>query len=154
MSINRIASYFIIGAFLLGLGSFLIAPSINAQSKPTSIGNTFQIKPQLLTTTGAIAIDLLPGGPPTGKDIYVCWIDMNTNGTATSVTIADKQGTPVNYATSVAIAANTLYSPMGPNASSDQPCRWFPGGLTITAGNANALSVYISGKWWNGKTPF
>jgi hypothetical protein len=53
----------------------------------------------------------------------------------------------------VAIAANTTYSAINLGAS-DQTCRWFPGGLTIKAANANAASFYVSGKYWTGPAPF
>ena len=138
-------------AFVLLLGGLSLV--VHAQTKPTTISNTWQIKPTIIATTSAVDISTLPGGPPPGKDVYACWIDAGTAGTATTLTIADKQGTPVNFATAVPIAANSVYSPVlqGP---SDQACRWFPGGMVITVANANTLSIYASGKWWNGPAPF
>lgn len=70
--------------------------------------------------------------------------------------MADKQGSPVTRPNAVAIAANTWYAPFGAGEALSQACVgvWYPGGLKITAGNANALTIYIRGKWWSGPALF
>jgi hypothetical protein len=147
-----------IGALCVALA--IVQPwsyGVHAQSglngtRPASLSNPWEIKPQVLTVSTAVNVCSLPGGPQCGKDVYLCGGDANTAATATTVSLFDLQVTPAGFLQAVPIAANTTYPiPIGPQ---DQTCRWFPGGLTVQAGNANALTVELSGKYWSGAPLF
>ena len=146
----------VIVGLVLAVMSLLEAGRARAQSpngtRPISLSNPWQIKPQVLTGTSAVNLCSLPGGPPCGKDVYLCGGDVNTGSTATTVSIFDSQSTPVGFLQTVAIAANTTYPmPIGPAA---QTCRWFPAGMAVTAGNANALTIEFNGFWYAGPPLF
>ena len=147
---------FIFGEFSVSLLKVSLLNHVHAQglngTRPSSLSNPWQIKPQVLTTTSAVNVCSLPGGPQCGKDVYLCGGDANTAATATTVSLFDIQVTPAGFLQAVPIAANTTYPiPIGPQ---DQTCRWFPGGLTVQAGNANALTVEFSGKAYLGPPLF
>ncbi|MDE2102137.1 MAG: hypothetical protein KGL39_33130 [Patescibacteria group bacterium] len=131
-----------------------LAAAIHAQTAPTNISNTFQIKPQLLTTTSTVDICSLPGGPPCHKDVYVCWFSAYTGSTPTTITTADEQASAITHDNAISIAANTRYNLVAGVDSQSCVGEWFPGGMTITAANANALTIYIRGKWWSGPPLF
>ena len=133
----------------------------HAQTAPTAISNTFQIKPQTITTSSAVDLCSLKGGPPCHADVYVCWFSAYTASNATTISDADEQASPVTHDSALAIAANTRYnliagSDEGGSQGQGSSCvgEWFPGGMTITAGNANYLTVYVRGKWWAGPALF
>jgi hypothetical protein len=127
---------------------------------PATITNGFQIKPQLLTVNTAVDICSLAGGPPCHKDVYVCWFSAFTGSNATTITDADEQASPVTHDNAIAIAANTRYNLVAgndqgaTNPGSNCIGEWFPGGMTITAGTANYLTIYIRGKYWAGPPLF
>ena len=122
---------------------------------PLTINNAFQIKPQILTVGTAVDICSLPGGPPCHKDVYVCYGAFFTGSNATTITTTDEQGTPVVHDNAVAIAANSRYIVQaGVDGNSYCIGEWYPGGMTITAGTANYLTIYIRGKWWSGPALF
>lgn len=130
-------------AFLAGLAFF----DARAQdTRPAKLTNSWQIKPVLIATASAVDLCNLVGAPPCGRDVYVCWMDAATNSTASTISLADKQSTPVYEMNAVPIAANTLYSGIN-EGPADQTCRYFPGGVTITVGNANVVSIHMSGKY-------
>jgi len=148
--------YGLIAAVILAaLGLFLLGWPANAQTRPRAINNSWQIKPTLITVTSAVDICSLPGGPPCHADVYVCWMDASTNSTGTTLSLTDEQATPVVRPDTVAIAANTTYAPFGPQNLTDACIgAWYPGGMTITVGNANALKLFIAGKYWSGPKLF
>jgi hypothetical protein len=120
--------------------SLLVGSRTTAQTSPVN----WRLNPTLLTNTNAVDICTLPGGPACGKTIFVCYADLNSGSSPTTFTIADKQTPPVNFANAIAIAANTVYSPLI-NSGNYGLCRPFPGGLTIQAGNANVVSFVMYG---------
>ena len=131
------------------------AQATNANSTaPRDVYNTFQIKPQLLTGTSTVTLCGLAGGPPCGRDVYVCWMDVANGSTATTITVQDAQTSAQYFANAVALAANT--STVLINASPSAGCvgRWFPGGMTFSVANANTATIYIQGKWWAGGALF
>jgi hypothetical protein len=103
-----------------------------------TLSQTFEIKPQLLTvSTRGGYICSLPGGPPCHEDVYVCCFSAYTGLHATSITDADEQTIPVTHDNGIALAANSRYSLISGIAESDSCIgEWFPGGMTITPGNA------------------
>ena len=133
----------------------LQAQNSNTSTAPLTINQTFQIKPQLLTVGTAVDLCSLPGGPPCHKDVYVCYSAFFTGSNATTITTADEQGSPVTHDNAIAIAANSRYIVQA-GIAGDSSCigEWYPGGMTITAGNANYLTVYVRGKWWGGAPLF
>ena|ERR1017187_1376204 len=142
---------FIVAAFLL---SFAVLFTLSAQparqgTRPVSINGTWQIKPQVLSGTGTVDLAALPGGPPPGYDVYLCNMWVSTDGTANTITVFDKQTTPVGFLQTIPIAANTTY-PVVVVGIADQACPWFPNGITVAAGTGGHLSVHASGKYIKG----
>lgn len=122
------------------------AQAQNAMSPKPPYSNFWRITPSALTTTSAVNLCNLAGGPPCGKDVVVCQMDFSTKGTASAFSVYDIQSTPVPLADVVAIAAHTTYSQLVVSPG-DQSCRFFPGGVTVTAQDANAIWFSATGKY-------
>jgi hypothetical protein len=72
-----------------------------------------------------------------------CWVDYleisNSTGSAVSVTVTDGQGTPVAMFTGASLPANTTWVVMVAGG------RYFEKGMKVTAGTAEAVTVYARG---------
>ena len=83
--------------------------------------------------------------PNSGTDISAktTWVTsiriQNRTGGAATITLVDKDTTPFEYYTAVSVPANTVF-----NERIAAPLK-FVGGITITAGSANALTAEIFG---------
>lgn len=101
-------------------------------SKPNFLGNAWQITPAVVPTE---AVDVV------ATDVYVEEITLsNTSGSAATVTIKDKQGTPRSILEAVSIAANTTYVITFPKG------RYMPGGVNWVA-SAGSVVGYICGRY-------
>ena len=125
--------------------SSLVQPQAHAQR--SVVANSFKLLPQVMPSS-LTDIATLTGGPPASHDVYVCYMDVETKGTASSYTIQDKQGTPVPLAYQESIAANSTYAPLVQSAGSNQGCRWFPGGMSVQAGGSSQVWMYLSGYYY------
>jgi len=76
----------------------------------------------------------------TTKTTYVTKIRIANRGAISTFTLADKSSTPVEKYEAVSIGANSVSS----DVMSDNPEK-FEGGITLTAGDADRLSVTIEG---------
>ncbi len=127
---------------------------VHADSRPASIINAWQIKPQALPTTLTNICNMVTAGsaaPPCGRDVYACLGDVNQNPSSTvlTVTIQDIQPVPVNYWNQVPLTGATSAAGSGYkifDAPQDTGCRWFPGGMQVQASGTGAF-IYMSGKY-------
>lgn len=119
-------------AFLLCFGGLADAQTIGA---PPLVLAYWQIKPQYIPSSAA---DLV------ATDTYVCHMDvMNATGSDVTITINDKQVTPIALYSGIVPAGKFAVLLDIPNESGR--CRWMPGGIRWSATSANAVSVFMSG---------
>lgn len=109
-----------------------------AQSLPSSFFTGpipelhWEINPQVIPGS---ATDLV------AQDVWVCYMDVNSVGGGT-VTINDKQGSPIPFWPGIAVPASTSWTNIL-NISPASGCRKFPGGLRWSA--TGTVNVYLSG---------
>lgn len=114
----------------LSLGLLLQAASPTIRLSETKQLKEYDFVPQAVGTGSAeVVFD---------RDVYVSFIQLtNTTGGALTVTVADRQGTPVHLLSAVSIAANTTFViKMDP--------RWCPGGVTWLA-SGSGVTGYMRG---------
>jgi hypothetical protein len=104
------------------------SPSLCSAAYPVA---DVQIKPQAIPTSQTTIA---------GADVFLKSVVLsNPTGSAITVTLADKQGTPVSLLGAVSVAANTTYVMTFPaNAY-----YWCPGGFTIQA-SASGATFYAA----------
>jgi len=124
---------------------------VQAAVRPAVLVNSWQLERQAIPTT-ATDLSTLDSTIPVGRDLYVCQLDVSVApGTAAvNITIQDKQSPAVAMWNAIPItpASSTQgASFMGIiNASADEGCRWFPGGVTISASGTGAV-ISMAGKY-------
>lgn len=132
----------------IGIATFSPTP-VRAQPAGSTV-RTWEIPPTLLTVSTKVDLCSLPGGPVpctlSNPAVRLCNARAGAT-TATTITLCDKQVTPVCFWNAVPIAANSTYDPMVPNFAPNTVCELWPNGVTITAGNANTLVFQARGTY-------
>lgn len=119
----------VLGCMLLT--SFLLSQEPVPPTKPTRLGYVAQTRPIAIPTSPT---DLIQ------QSAYICYADIEATGQ--SVTIQDKQPTPVPWLTGVlgSSSASSTWIFVAPN---DAGCRFFPNGVTWSA-NGSGATGYIT----------
>jgi hypothetical protein len=116
----------------------LLASAVEAQSLTQIFTgpktNSWLIDPVYLPT---VATDLLVA------DTFVCVLQVTNEGADTTITITDKQTTPVALLAGPTISSKQTWFVININPATG-PCRKFKGGIRASAGTAN-VSIYMSG---------
>lgn len=127
--------------------------TVHADTRPNSITNPWQIKPQAIPTTLTNICNLVSSTttPPCGRDIYACIGDVNMSPAASviNITIRDNQASPIFYWDTVPLTGSTASVGSGYkifDSHADAGCRWFPGGMSVLASGSGAF-IYMSGKY-------
>lgn len=97
--------------------------------------NSWVITPQFLPNVAADAVT---------HTTFVCYLEfVNQTGGAVTITILDKQGSPMPMFQTASIAANSTWIALQLNPATG--CRYFPNGINWVASAANSVSVSMNG---------
>lgn len=118
-------------AFLIcGLVALAVLAMGAVISRPEGHSTSWQTLPAYVPNSPADVV---------AQSVYVEEITLtNASDSSVSVTVNDKQSSPLPYLSAVAIAARTTYV-------IDSKGRYFPGGVSWSATAANAVVGYVSG---------
>lgn len=105
-----------------------------AQQGYPNLTNVVQTRPQAIPTSATTVIS---------QDAYICYGDFQATGQ--TLTIADRQATPVNWINNSfgASASLTTIIFTFPNINGQPTCRWFPNGITIQASTSGITGYLI-----------
>lgn len=102
-------------------------------ARPAALATFWQITPALVPVSAADVVAF---------DVYVDQITLsNVSGAAVTVTIKDKNSSPLSFLEAVSIAANSAYVIACPGG------RYFPGGINWVASSGTAIVGYIAGRY-------
>jgi hypothetical protein len=108
--------------------------------RPTNFTYVYQTLPIAVPTSPTGVSVLYPNGTTVKGDLYVCYLDLS--GTGQTVTIQDRQATPVTWLSVAAIGTSAASATQIFNAASDSTCRWMPNGITWSA-SASGVTGYL-----------
>jgi hypothetical protein len=126
--LGRFAATLAIAALLLGATFLANATTETSTSVQSSFQYHLQVGPKLVPVSAA---DVVVG------DVYLQEISLaNNSGSPVTVTITDKQGSPLAIIPAVSIAANTVYE-------MSFGLRYCPGGITWSASSGTVVTGYV-----------
>lgn len=146
---NKLIVALIVGAAAGLLTNSLINPSIKSHAQ---LQNVFYIPAQYLPSSATdvsalIGVVNIPT-TPTNLDLHVCELSVfaSSSGTAATITIQDKQTSPIKYFDAV----TTLSSSAGSNstlinAKGPEGCVYFKGGIKVNASAGSQIYFTMKG---------